>query len=328
MARLTEAGVPSAAHDARELMAAALTAAAREGNTSVSPVTPVTALDLVLRGGDPVPAAFDDLVERRAAREPLQFILGVAPVVGVDLSVGPGVFIPRPETDLLIDVAAQEVAARDRRRRRDPLARALLSPQFTVVDFCSGPGTISLGLAHLVTKAGLADRLNLRIIGIEREATALEYAARNLAGWRQRGDIDPRITVEFHPGDVTDPRVITALGLVAGADLVVSNPPYVPEGDNGDHVAAADPEVRADPHEAVYSGPDGLSVMRDLAPVIAMTCAPHATVVVEHDDSTGAAVRDLLAEVGVGELVQHADFAGRDRFVTGRVRRDPGFRLQ
>lgn len=314
---LTDAGVPSAAHDARELMAAALTA------DSGSPVTP---MDLVLRGGDPVPASFLPMVERRAAREPLQFILGTAPVVGVDLAVGPGVFIPRPETDLLIDWAASHVTDWEKRRRSTPLREALIPPRFTVVDFCSGPGTVSLGLAHLLTRAGLADRLDLRIIGIELSPVARDYAERNLADWRARGEIDPRIAVEFHRGDATDAALVTGLGLVAGADLVLSNPPYVPEGDHGEHVAAADPEVGADPHEAVYSGADGLELMRPLARIIAMTAAPHAEVAVEHDDATGPQVRELLADVGIADLVQHRDFAGRDRFVTGGVRRDPGDR--
>lgn len=318
---LTGAGVPSAAHDARELMAAALTrdAAATGGD-------PVTALDLVLRGGDAVPASFATLVERRAAREPLQFILGVAPVVGIDLAVGPGVFIPRPETDLLIDWAASRVSDWDRRRSSSPLRGALVPPRFTVVDFCSGPGTVSLGLAHLLTRAGLADRVDLRIIGIELSRTAVDYADRNLADWRARGDIDPRISVGFHRGDATDVALVTGLGLVAGADLVLSNPPYVPEGEHGEQVEAADPEVGADPHEAVYSGADGLELMRPLSRVIALTCAPHAEVAVEHDDATGTRVRDLLADAGVADLVQHRDFTGRDRFVTGAVHRDPGDR--
>lgn len=315
--RLTDAGVPSAAHDARVLMADAL--------TSASGVT-VTPTDLVLRGGDPVPASFADAVDRRAAREPLQFILGTAPVVGLDIAVGPGVFIPRPETDLLIDWAASAVRTWEKRRRGDALRAALVPPRFTVVDFCSGPGTVSLGLAHLLTEAGLADRTDLRIVGVEIDRTALDYAGRNLADWRARGYVDPRITVEFVRGDAADPTLVTALGLVAGADLVVSNPPYVPEGEHGEQVAAADPEVGADPHAAVYSGADGLELMRPLAGVIALTCAPHAVVAVEHDDSTGPAVRALLEDAGVGQTVQHRDFAGRDRFVTGTVARDPGFR--
>ncbi|WP_297004460.1 HemK/PrmC family methyltransferase [uncultured Corynebacterium sp.] len=318
---LHAAGVPSAAHDARVLMAAALN---RDG--VVPGDAPVTPMDLVLRGGDPEPASYRAMVDRRAAREPLQFILGVAAVVGVDLAVGPGVFIPRPETDLLIDWAASRVVDWEARRRSSALRRALTPPRFTVVDFCSGPGTVSLGLAHLLTRAALAHRLDLRIVGIDVSPTAVGYADQNLADWRGRGEIDPRIVVEFHRGDATDAALVTGLGLVAGADLVLSNPPYVPEGEHGEQVAAADPEVAADPHGAVYSGADGLELMRPLSRIIALTCAPFADVAVEHDDATGSRVRELLADAGITDLVQHRDLAGRDRFVTGEVRRDPGDR--
>lgn len=306
-------------------MAAALTTqAASDGGDDAGDA--VCATDLVLRGADPAPDAFVELVDRRVDREPLQFILGVAPVVGVDLAVGPGVFIPRPETDLLIDWAASTVRRWERYRSADRRRQALVPPRFTVVDFCSGPGTVSLGLARLLTLDGLVDRLDLRIVGIELDPVALEYAHRNLTDWRQRGHIDPRIAVEFHHGDAADPATVTALGLVAGADLVVSNPPYVPEGVDGENMDAAEPEVAADPYAAVYSGADGLELMRPLAHTIALTCAPRSEVAVEHDDSTGAEVRALLENAGIGETVQHRDFAGRDRFVTGAVHRDPGFR--
>lgn len=332
VAVLTRAGVPSAPHDARELMATALDAV----TSSHAPDAPdgpddlprrVTATDLILHADDPVPASFPSMVARRAAREPLQFITGSAPVVGVDLRVGPGVFIPRPETDLLIDWGARTLLRRDTWRRTDALRRSLVPARYTVVDFCSGPGTVSLGLAHLLSRAGLPDRAAVRIVGIERNPTALEYARLNLTRWRRRGDIDVRVDVEFFRGDATDPQLVTALGLVAGADLVLANPPYVPEGDHGQNVAAADPEVAADPPDAVYSGADGLGVMRPLAGVISLTCAPHSRLAVEHDDSTGAEVRRLLEDAGIRDTVQHRDFAGRDRFVSGAVDRDPGFRL-
>jgi release factor glutamine methyltransferase len=283
-----------------------------------------SATDLVLRGGDAAPESFDGLVDRRAGREPLQLIVGTAPVVGVDLALVPGVFIPRPETDLLIEWAVTELAARDAARREDPrgdgLAARLTGPRVTVVDLCSGPGTIGLGLAHLATLRGLADNLDLRIIGLEKSATALDCARSNLADWRARGDIDPRVGVEFHRADVSTPHDLVHLGLVAAADLVLANPPYVPS------TTAVDPEVAADPAEAVFSGEDGLELMRPLAQVIALAAAPTSSVAVEHDDSTGPQVRELLAGAGVEDATQHRDLAGRDRFVSGRVRRDPGYR--
>ncbi|WP_010119259.1 N5-glutamine methyltransferase family protein [Corynebacterium nuruki] len=314
-AALTAAGVPSAGHDARALMAAALT---RETGRETS----VT--DLVLRGGDAAPGSYDGLVDRRVQREPLQLILGTAPVVGVDLAVGPGVFIPRPETDLLIEWAADKLAARAAARQDDPqgdgLAARLTGPRVTVLDLCSGPGTIALGVACLATRRGLTDTLDLHVIGLEKSRTALDYARRNLADWVERGDIDPKVTVDFHRADVSGPRDLVRLGLVAAADIVVSNPPYVPS------TTPVDPEVAADPAEAVFSGADGLELMRPLAQVITLAAAPTSEVAVEHDDSTGPQVRALLEDAGVGQTRQHRDFAGRDRFVSGRVRRDPGYR--
>lgn len=314
-ATLTDAGVPSAGYDARALMAAALT---RETGRQ----TAVT--DLVLRGGDAVPDSYDGLVDRRAGREPLQLILGSAPVVGVDLAVGPGVFIPRPETDLLIEWVADSLSAIDSARREDPrgdgLAARLAGRRVTVLDLCSGPGTIALGVAHLATQRGLAENLDLHVIGLEKSGTALGYARRNHTDWVDRGDIDPRITVDFHRAEVATPHDLVRLGLVAAADIVVSNPPYVPS------TTAVDPEVDADPAEAVFSGADGLELMRPLSEVITLAAAPTSSVAVEHDDTTGAEVRELLGQAGVGETRQHRDFAGRDRFVSGRVRRDPGYR--
>lgn len=317
---LQAAGVESAAHDARMLMAAALSAeqaAERPG------AAPVGALDLMLRGGDPAPAGFAGMLDRRVAREPLQWILGHGSVLGLDLAVEPGVFIPRPETDLLIDWAAgaaeQRVDRRDRGEDADLFSR-LLEPTLTVVDFCSGPGTVTLGLAHLLTARGLADRAEIRLVGLEITGDGVRLARRNLQDWVGNGHIDPRITVEFHVADAASRDAVTGLGLVGSADLVLSNPPYVPE------TTEVSPEVAADPHDAVFSGPDGLELMRPLASVIELTAAPGAAVAVEHDDTTGADVQALLSAAGVDETAQHRDFAGRDRFVTGRVHRDPGHR--
>ncbi|MDN5581157.1 MAG: N5-glutamine methyltransferase family protein [Corynebacterium sp.] len=313
---LSSAGVESAAHDARVLMAAALT---RESGVDVGP------LDLVMRGGDAVPASFATMLQRRVEREPLQWILGYGTVAGIDLAVGPGVFVPRPETDLLIDWVAGE-AQRRVALREDPLFARLLEPTLTIVDLCSGPGTIALGVAHELGTRGIVDAVDavdavgVRVIGLEITAQGVEQARDNHRTWVAEGHVDPRIAVEFHRADVATPEDVVALGLVASADIVASNPPYVPE------TTEVSPEVARDPHAAVFSGTDGLELMRPLAEVIDLVAAPSAGVAVEHDDSTGADVRQILAGVGVTELEQHRDFAGRDRFVTGQVHRDPGHR--
>ncbi|MEY8565037.1 HemK/PrmC family methyltransferase [Corynebacteriaceae bacterium 7-707] len=307
---LVRAGVESAAHDARVLMAAALEA--ERGST-------VTPLDLVMHGADAAPAAFAGLLERRIDREPLQWILGRAPVTGVDLAVAPGVFIPRPETDLLIDWVAGEAERRVARREHGLFSR-LLEPSLTVVDLCSGPGTIALGVAHELTLRGVPDKVSVRVVGLEITGEGVELARANARSWVEQGHVDPRIGVEFHRADVSGREDVIALGLVNSADIVASNPPYVPES------TEVSPEVARDPRAAVFSGDDGLALMRPLAGVIDLVASTSAGIAVEHDDSTGQAVRRLLADVGVTDLVQHRDMAGRDRFVTGQVHRDPGHR--
>lgn len=308
---LDAAGVESAAHDARVLMAAAL---------SVDGGAPVGPLDVVLRGSETVPDGFSDLLARRISREPLQWILGRGSVVGLDLVVEPGVFIPRPETDLLIDWAAGEAQRRVSRRESTDLHRRLVEPTLTVVDLCSGPGTIALGLAHLLTERGVPDRVDVRIVGVEITGQGVALAQDNERLWKHRGDVDRRIRCDFHRGDASSTERVISLGLVGAADIVVSNPPYVPE------TSVVSREVEQDPHRAVFSGQDGLALMRPLARTIDLVAAPSAGVGVEHDDSTGAAVQELLAGVGVTDLEQHRDLAGRDRFVTGNVHRDPGHR--
>lgn len=307
---LAQAGVESAAHDARVLMAAAL---GRETGTTVSP------LDLVMRGGDTVPATFAGLLQRRIAREPLQWILGHGSVMGIDLAVAPGVFIPRPETDLLIDWVATEAERRVSRREHGLFSR-LLEPTLTVVDLCSGPGTIALGVAHELSLRGIPDTVSVRIVGLEATDEGVKLARRNAGHWVEQGHVDARIEVSFHRADVSSSADIVGLGLVNSADIVASNPPYVPEG------TAVSPEVAQDPHDAVFSGEDGLTLMRPLAGTIELVAASSAAVAVEHDDSTGEAVRELLAGAGISDLVQHRDLAGRDRFVSGQVHRDPGHR--
>ncbi|MDN6386178.1 MAG: peptide chain release factor N(5)-glutamine methyltransferase, partial [Corynebacterium sp.] len=219
---LSSAGVESAAHDARVLMAAALT---RESGVDVGP------LDLVMRGGDAVPASFATMLQRRVEREPLQWILGYGTVAGIDLAVGPGVFVPRPETDLLIDWVAGE-AQRRVALREDPLFARLLEPTLTIVDLCSGPGTIALGVAHergtrgIVDAVDAVDAVGVRVIGLEITAQGVEQARDNHRTWVAEGHVDPRIAVEFHRADVATPEDVVALGLVASADIVASNPPY------------------------------------------------------------------------------------------------------
>lgn len=224
---LAAAGVGSPRVDA-ELLAAHLLGVTR-GELGVAVVL-----------GRPAPAGLGDLVARRAQRVPLQHLVGTAPFRGLDLAVGPGVFVPRPETEAVAQVAID--AAHDAVARR---GAAL------VVDLCTGSGAIALAVAAEVPGA--------QVHAVELDAVAHAWAARNVAG----------SGVVLHRGDAR-----TALTDLDGTvDVVVSNPPYVPPG-----AVPVDPEVADhDPAVALYGlGPDGLEVPAGSCGPPRGCCAPAA----------------------------------------------------
>jgi release factor glutamine methyltransferase len=230
--------------------------------------------------GDPG-ERFWQLVARRADREPVQHLLGKAWFRHNELVVGPGVFVPRPETELVAGAAVAEAQR---------VAAAGLAP--VVVDLGTGSGAIALAVSTEVPGAV--------VHAVEREQPALAFAARNLAG----------TGVQLHAGDLAD-----ALPDLDGqVDVVVSNPPYIPPG-----ALPRDPEVRDhDPGSALYgTGADGLGTVRA---VVVRACALLRTgglLVVEHADSQQHAVSAVLAQ-GWRDVAGHLDLAGRPRYVTAR----------
>lgn len=222
-------------------------------------------------------AAYDDLVARRAARVPLQHLTGSAPFRELDLAVGPGVFIPRPETELLVDWALRVVPAGG-----------------LVVDLCAGSGAIALSVA--------AEAREVTVYAVEQAPSALAWLRRNAAG----------SSVRVVAGSVLDRTVLSTVD--GQVDVVLCNPPYVPAG------TLVPPEVAEhDPAEAVFAGPDGLAVIR---PVIARAAAllrPGGWFGVEHDDSHGSAVPELLRADGrYADIEDHVDLAGCPRYATAR----------
>lgn len=267
--RLRDAGVASPEWDADELLAHVL------GTT---------------RGGlltlDDVPAVqaerYAGLVERRAAREPLQHLTGTAAFRRVELAVGPGVFVPRPETELLAGWAIEH-------------ASALADP--VVVDLCTGSGAIARAVADEVPGA--------RVFAVELDEPAHDWAARNLAG----------TGVELRLGDMLD-----AFGdLLGTVDVVTCNPPYIPL-DAWESVAPEARDH--DPQLALFSGDDGLDAMRVLERRAALLLKPHGVVGAEHADAQGEAAPAVFAATGRWrEVTDHLDLAGRPRFVTARLAR-------
>lgn len=247
-------------------------------------------------GPDPAGLAeIERIVAARVAdRAPLQYLLGRAVSGRLDLAVGPGVFVPRPETELLV---ADVLAA---------LPAPGSGPAPVVVDLCAGSGTLALEIAHA--------RPDARVHAVELHGPALEWLRRNAAERAAAGDTP----VEVHAGDATDPGLLPHLRGRAAA--VVSNPPYIPETDD------LPPEVLGhEPATALFGGSDGLAVIRPLVAVAAGLLAPGGRLAVEHDDTTSAAVAAVVSgQGGFGTVERHADLAGRPRYVTATRRSDDG----
>lgn len=277
-ARLSEAGVASPEYDAAELLAHVL------GTTR-------SRLALVDDVGPGAQVAFEELVSRRAAREPLQHLTGAATFRHVDLRVGPGVFVPRPETELLagwaIDRATERATGRAGEAGADPV----------VVDLCCGSGAIALSVVDEVPVA--------QVHAVELDPAAHAWAERNLDG----SGVDLRL------GDMAD-----AFPELAGTvDVVVCNPPYIPL----EAWASVAPEARDhDPALALWSGDDGLDAMRVLESTAGRLLRPGGWVGAEHADVQGeSAARVFLTGGRWIEVRDHRDLAGRPRYVTARLAR-------
>ncbi|WP_280245073.1 peptide chain release factor N(5)-glutamine methyltransferase [Nocardia abscessus] len=225
------------------------------------------------------------LVDQRARRVPLQYLTGLAAMGEIDLAVGPGVFVPRPETELLFawTLAQLEALPHD----HEPI----------VVDFCTGSGALALAVAHA--------RPDAQVHAIEIDPEALKWARRNADDRIADGDTP----ITLYADDVTDPSLLTELD--GRVDVLLSNPPYIPDG------AVLDPEVADhDPHLALFGGPDGLDVIRAMVPNIARLLRPGGVTAIEHDDTNGAALAALLTARGdFTDVVEHPDLAGKPRFV-------------
>jgi release factor glutamine methyltransferase len=242
-------------------------------------------------------AAFDARfwadIARRANREPLQHITGHAYFRYLDLDVGPGVFVPRPETEVMTGWAIDRLREMD---VAEPVA----------VDLGTGSGAIALSIAQEVPRA--------RVHAVEADPLARGWAERNITRYV---DSYTAGRVLLHAGDfvhgMPDAGGLVALtGLAGTVDLVVSNPPYIPVG------ADVPPEVgEYDPPAALWSGTDGLDAMRAVERVARRLLRPGGLVAVEHGWQQGAAVYWVFSEeAGWRDTRNHKDLAGRDRFVT------------
>jgi release factor glutamine methyltransferase len=265
---LIAAGVPEARVDA-ELLLGHVLGASRGRVQSLE----ITGSPLE----DGVAARMRELVARRATREPLQHITGRAPFRSLELAVGPGVFVPRPETEQVAQFAIDAL-------------RAVASEAPIAVDLGTGSGAIALALATEVPHA--------RVYAVEKSPDAYRWAARNFA---ESGAANATLVL----GDLAD-----ALHELDGTvSLVASNPPYIPS-----EAVPRDPEVRLyDPEPALYGGEDGLDVVRALSATAARLLHPGGTLVLEHGELQGAAIRALLRADGWNAVATHRDYTTRDR---------------
>jgi release factor glutamine methyltransferase len=273
VAVLAEAGVASPDFDAAELLAHVL-GTTRSALPFVDRITPEQA------------EAYGGLVARRARREPLQHLTGSAAFRHVQLAVGPGVFVPRPETELLAGWAVEQAQA---------VAASGRVP--VVVDLCTGSGAVALSVAHEVPAA--------EVHAVELGDTAHEWAVRNVEG----------SGVELRLGDMAD-----AFGDLDGSvDVVVCNPPYIPL----DAYESVAPEARDhDPALALFSGDDGLAALRVVEQVAARLLRPRGVAGAEHADVQGDSAPAVFVATGRwSDVRDHPDLAGRARFVTARLAR-------
>ena len=282
--RLARADVPSPRVDAELLLAHVL--GVPRGRMFLSdPIDPTDAM------------RFEALLVKRSARVPVQHLLGEAPFRHLTLEVGRGVFVPRPETEGVAEVAIRALEAD--------------SQECLAVDLCTGSGAIALAIATEVPHS--------IVHAVELEESAFDWATRNLAA-QQEAVSTAGSRVELHRGDATGAHLGPLASLVGRVDVVVSNPPYIP-------VAAVprEPEVRDyDPPRALYGGDDGLDVVRGVVEAAAALLRIGGTLVIEHSDQQGEAGGEhgvpfvVRQHGGFVEVVDQPDLAGRDRVTVAR----------
>ena len=241
-------------------------------------------LSHLLLAPEPTPVQIDRFAEHVAARHtgtPVQYLTGRAPFRTVEVEVGPGVFIPRPETEVMTGWVLKQLAAIT---DRTPI----------VVELCAGSGAISLAIA--------TEHPGAEQYAVELDDLAVEYAARNLAG----------TGVELRGGDMA-----AAFPELDGTvDVVIANPPYIPL----DVFSTIPAEVRDhEPTLALFSGDDGLDALQVVAGVAARLLRPGGVVAAEHAEVQHESAQQVFVDQGTFDSVRdHVDLNDRPRFVTAR----------
>jgi len=269
--KLTSAGVTSPSVDA-ELLGCFVLGIERSELTMLSLREELFPEDKIVQ--------FETSVARRVKREPLQHITGLAPFRHLELHVGPGVFIPRPETEQLVELAIDSI-----KKIEKPL----------VVDLCSGSGAIAISLATELEGS--------RVFSVELSEQAFEFLSNNY----QKYGLDTKSAKNEDLANAFDE-------LEAQVDLVISNPPYIP-----DSAVPVDLEVQLhEPSLALYGGEDGLDVIRRISDRALYLLKPSGLLLLEHADTQAQAISQLLLNQGWQEVISSQDLAGKDRMISAR----------
>lgn len=252
-------------------------------------------------------AAFEALVTRRARGEPVAYLTGSRGFHALELHVTPDVLIPRPETELLVELALARIppGVQDRRspdgvkRNPGPGAglhpdSAALHPGYRIADLGTGSGSIALAIARA--------RPDVRVLATDASVAALDVARANARALKLTN-------VEFAQGDWC-----AALGDARDFDLIVSNPPYIAEGDP--HLREGD--LRFEPRAALASGADGLDAIRMIIRDARSHLREGGWLLMEHGFEQGEAVRGLLQQSGYRDVFTERDLEGRERVSAGR----------
>lgn len=272
--RLTRSGVASPQVDA-ELLLAHVTGVSRgEVLAWVHTDRSLTADQLV---------DWDRLLARREKREPLQHLTGTAAFMSFEVSVGPGVFVPRPETQALVEAAIDQA-----------LAMAVGEEGVRILDLCSGSGVVAISLARAIPHANVS--------AVEASPEALAYLERNVE------NLAPNIRVVA----LSVAECAEEFG-DSGFDMILANPPYVPVSE-----VPNDPEVATyDPAMALFGGADGLDIVHHIQALVNSHLRPGGYLAIEHSNLQGDAVRAIMNSAGMRSVSTEKDFAERERFTHG-----------
>ena len=230
---------------------------------------------------------FSDLLAQRITGIPLQYLTGEAPFRYLTFDVGPGVLIPRPETELLVDAALVEI-------ERIQSSQEWNKQQTSVIDLGSGSGAIAISIAKEALQRGLL----VNVIAVENDKAAAQWLIKNIG----KHDVDVRVIQE---------SVIDALTGVK-SDLVVANPPYIPEG-----IDSLPKELLHEPKSALFGGEDGLEIPITFIKAAERLLKPSGLLLLEHDDSQSAQLQSILAP-NFYEILHFKDLNDRPRWISAR----------